>query len=134
MQTNHQACPCGSEKEYQDCCQVGHLDHQAITTAEALMRSRYSAYYLKKIDYLVETTHPQTRSDNLYMDILNWANQTQWQNLQVISTRHGQKEDKVGFVEFKATYLINNHQRTIHEHSKFKKFGGKWYFFDGKHK
>ncbi|MFA7256160.1 MAG: YchJ family metal-binding protein [Kiritimatiellales bacterium] len=58
-------------------------------TAEALMRSRYTAYVLKNVDYLVETTLPASREPGLADDIRNWMNQVTWQRLHVLGTTAG---------------------------------------------
>ena len=50
-------CPCGSEKEYAECCQPLIKGERSADTAEALMRSRYTAYALQDIDYLESTLH-----------------------------------------------------------------------------
>ena len=50
-------CPCGSGDPLDDCCGRYHQGHPA-PTAEALMRSRYSAYALGLVDYLRDTTLP----------------------------------------------------------------------------
>ena len=49
-------CPCGSGKLYEACCEPYHLAKNA-PTAEALMRSRYSAYALGLVSYIIKTTH-----------------------------------------------------------------------------
>jgi hypothetical protein len=51
-------CPCGSQKDYVDCCQPLIKGERTADTAEALMRSRYTAHAKKEFDYLFETTHP----------------------------------------------------------------------------
>jgi SEC-C motif-containing protein len=56
-------CPCG-HTSYARCC--GPLHEGGIaSSAEALMRSRYSAYVLKREDYLLATWHPSTRPASL---------------------------------------------------------------------
>ncbi|TNF68652.1 MAG: YchJ family protein [Gammaproteobacteria bacterium] len=125
-------CPCKSKLNYDQCCKIAHDNHQSVQTAEQLMRSRYSAYVLKLVDYIVETTHPQKRSKNLYLEIAQWAEKPKWLNLEIMSKRFGQANDKVGFVEFKALYLLDGKEQFMHENSKFKKFSNKWYYFDGK--
>ncbi|MCF6765044.1 hypothetical protein L3V82_04590 [Thiotrichales bacterium 19S3-7] len=127
-----QVCPCNSQVEYDQCCKIAHDNHQRVETAEQLMRSRYSAYVLKLIEYIVETTHPQSRSKSLYLDVAQWIEKPNWQALEIISKRFGEKGDKLGFVEFKATYLLDGELRSMHENSKFKKYSNKWYYFDGK--
>ena len=54
-------CPCKSRLPYAGCCQPFHHGKAKPETAEQLMRSRYSAYFFRLVDYLVETTHPDTR-------------------------------------------------------------------------
>ena len=51
-------CPCGSEESYEKCCRPLIEDGQPAATAEALMRSRYSAYVKWKTDYIYDSTHP----------------------------------------------------------------------------
>ena len=48
--------PCQSTQNYQDCCEPFHNQTTAPTTAEQLMRSRYSAFVCQNIDYIVKTT------------------------------------------------------------------------------
>ncbi|MDR1126989.1 MAG: SEC-C domain-containing protein, partial [Treponema sp.] len=48
-------CPCGSGKQYTDCCEPFILGVQKPLTAEALMRSRYTAYTVHAVDYIVST-------------------------------------------------------------------------------
>ena len=50
-------CPCGSGNLLDACCGHYHAGHPA-PCATALMRSRYSAYVLGLVDYLVVTTLP----------------------------------------------------------------------------
>ena len=51
-------CPCQSGKLYAHCCEPFHLAQAIPTTAEQLMRSRYAAYTLVNIPYIVTTTVP----------------------------------------------------------------------------
>jgi uncharacterized protein YchJ len=51
-------CPCGSGLDLADCCGLWHkglAGGVCAPTPEALMRSRYSAYVLGLVDYLVAT-------------------------------------------------------------------------------
>jgi hypothetical protein len=57
--TQKKSCPCGSRLLYKQCCQPYHDKKALPPTPEALMRSRYSAYSLNIVDYIVETTHPE---------------------------------------------------------------------------
>lgn len=57
-------CPCNPSKKYSDCCEKAHQNIQTVLTAETLMRSRYSAFVLAKINYLQESHHSNTRPSN----------------------------------------------------------------------
>jgi uncharacterized protein YchJ len=51
-------CPCGSGKAYGGCCGPAHANRAPPATPELLLRSRFAAYRLGLVDYLVATTHP----------------------------------------------------------------------------
>ena len=121
-------CPCGSGVEFEACC-GGIVDgRRSALTAEALMRSRYSAYILKKVDYLVETTHPDERSDDLHKSIRKWMKQVEWLKLHVVATADGLDGDTEGRVEFIAEYLTDAGPGRHHECSVFEKIGDSWYY------
>ena len=90
------------------------------------MRSRYSAYVLKKVDYLVQTTHPDERTDDLADSIRKWMRQVEWLKLHVVAAEEGQEDDEIGYVEFIAEYLANTGPGRHHECSVFEKFDGQW--------
>ena len=123
-------CPCGSEKPYEACCEPYHLAKNA-PTAEALMRSRYSAFVFKLSDYLVETTHPSERHKHLKEEIEATCRQLVWTHLSVIETWQGRENDKVGKVSFSATFMQEGIQGVHTEHSRFKRFGKAWMYVDG---
>jgi len=55
-------CPCQSSLSYEDCCGRFHSGNMFPETSEQLMRSRYSAFVLKKIPYIVQTTVPSQQT------------------------------------------------------------------------
>ncbi len=96
------------------------------------MHSRYTAYCLKNIEYLWLTTHPCTRRPNLKNEISIWANSVdKWLNLTIIKVLQGGAEDKIGKVEFRATYLTHDEQHSLHELSRFVRHSGHWTYKDG---
>ncbi len=125
-------CPCGSGAPLAECCGRFVDGRQTPETAEQLMRSRFTAYCLKRVDYIVETTHPDTRTRNLNGEVAETADQLQWSNLQVLSTNQGQAKDKIGKVIFEADYVYNGKQEKHHERSRFRRFEGKWKYLDDK--
>ena len=131
MSSAEQACPCGNPATYADCCQMLHQGKTTAQTAEQLMRSRYSAYSLKLIDYLLETTHPDKRTTDLRQAISDWAAQAEFYRLEIISTRQGEATDKIGKVEFIASYHQQGQKQQLRELSRFKRYRKLWVYLDG---
>lgn len=92
------------------------------------MRSRYTAYVLEDVDYLVETTLPASRTKNLAEEIRHWMKQVQWQRLHVIRTEAGERPDSNGTVEFVAEFIGPNGTDRHQECSEFRKIHGTWYY------
>ncbi len=125
-------CPCKSKREYRDCCRRFHRKTKVPETAEELMRSRYSAYFFRLVDYLVETTHPDTREKGLKASLAKMIHQPTWRFLTIEAVAKGGKEDKTGKVEFTAEYFIDGEQQELHEISRFRRYKGVWKYLDGK--
>ena len=141
----HTPCPCGSGETYANCCGpfhdgIGHkvgdrlgnesgsgssiaaIKHFA-PTPEALMRSRYSAYVLGLIDYLLATWHPSTAPGELELSPVKWL------GLEVL---HAQSAGDAGVVEFVARMRDSSGRaERMHETSRFVRDGGLWYYIDG---
>lgn len=115
-------CPCGSDRPYARCCEPWHLG-AAAPNAEALMRSRYSAYVLKLHDYLLATWHPGTRPPELD------ETPTRWLGLEV--RRHEQQDATHAVVEFVARFRVDGRGHRMHEVSRFVREDGRWYYVDG---
>lgn len=120
-------CPCGSARTYAACCgrwHAGALFLQA-PDAEALMRSRYSAYALNLTDYLLATWHASTRPATLQ------ANEPglKWLGLEV--RRHHSVDADHAAVEFVARSKLAGRAHRLHETSRFKREGGHWFYVDG---
>lgn len=117
---------------YATCCLPYHHGKATPDTAEQLMRSRYSAYFFRLTDYLVSTTHPDSRTPGLKAELEETAHQVNWCYLQVIATSKGGKQDKVGKVEFSAGYFFDDERHELHEVSRFRRHKGLWKYLDGK--
>lgn len=125
-------CPCKSGDSYYICCMAFHQGKAKAQTAEELMRSRYSAYFFRLVDYLVETTHPDSREPGLRKELEKTIHNVCWQFLTIVETSKGGENDKVGKVEFIAKCFINREPHTLHERSRFKRYKGAWKYLDGK--
>lgn len=127
-------CPCGSGLNYLACCQLLHLDQEKALSAEQLMRSRYSAYVLQEIDYIVKTTVPSQQKLLDQQAIATWSKQTKWDGLDVIADQSKLGKNHAQ-VEFKAYYLAPTVADSAirdahHERSTFVNIAGCWYFID----
>ena len=96
------------------------------------MRSRFSAYFFRLVDYLVETTHPDSREPDLKRDLEKMIHQVNWSFLTVVDVSKGGKDDKVGKVEFVANYYVDGEPQELHERSRFRRFKGAWKYVDDK--
>lgn len=124
-------CPCGKPASFDDCCAPYLNGSAAPATAEALMRSRYTAYVKGEIQYLIHTLLPEKRRADTSSSAKEWSSSSEWLGLEVKSARGGES-DKEGLVEFVARYRQNGVEHEHHEISKFKRIGGRWFFADGK--
>ena len=124
-------CPCGSGNEYMHCCRPYIQGAKNAPTAEALMRSRYSAYVTSEIDYVYQTTHPSQRSKFNHKESLEWSRKAEWKSLEIVRTESGSSEDNTGTVEFVAHYYEKGKPVRHHEIAEFINEDGHWYFMDG---
>lgn len=129
MQNN--LCPCQSNSTYQECCEPYHLRSSKPHTAEQLMRSRYTAYYYRLVDYLVVSTHPDKLKSTYRHDLEQSIDDTNWLDLKILKTSMGSEIDKIGKVEFIANYEMNGKTDSLHEHSRFRRYKGDWVYYDG---
>ncbi len=124
-------CPCRTEQgpplAYADCCGRYHAGTLALQapTAEALMRSRYSAFVLKLPDYLLATWHPSTRPTSLD---LNDAG-LKWLGLAVKTFEV--QDDTHATVEFIARSKQGGRAHRLHEVSRFLWEEGRWFYLEG---
>lgn len=122
-------CPCGSSKSIENCCELYYKNVNA-PTALLLMKSRYSAYAIGNVDYLVETTHPLRQHNLSKKDIKQWSEENTWQALEIVASK--ELSAVKSEVEFKAFFLDKKGKPTVHhELSTFDKIEGKWYYSNG---
>jgi SEC-C motif-containing protein len=106
------------------------LGQAQAATAEALMRSRYTAYHQGHIDYLIATHHPARRTPNQRTALADSVRTTTWEKLTVLAVSQGTADDREGTVEFVA-YHSRPSSGQIHERSRFVKQKGRWLYVDG---
>ena len=124
-------CPCTSKKPYDRCCGPFHAGTSAPETAEALMRSRFSAYALGKVDYLIATRPEAKRAEENRDELLQYCKSVQCVGLRIVAKEKGGPGDTEGVVTFHASLQANG-RRTLHiETSTFARENGRWVYVDG---
>jgi len=131
MSNDKNICPCGTGRNYSECCGPYLEGKISAPTAEALMRSRYTAFATGSMDYIFNTHHESTRAELDMDSVKSWALNSEWLGLEIRETQNGREKDTEGQVEFKCKFLFNDKEQTHHELSTFKKDGDKWFFVDG---
>ncbi|WP_341923082.1 YchJ family metal-binding protein [Polaromonas sp. YR568] len=127
------ACPCGRADArgrplaYAACC-GRYLAHDTpAPDAEALMRSRYTAFVLERADYLLATWHASRRPPAIEFDPA-----VKWLGLDV--RQHRPLDDSHAEVEFVARQKSPGSPAVrLHERSRFVCELGRWYYVDGDH-
>jgi SEC-C motif-containing protein len=120
---NDALCPCGTGKTYAACCGLYIDGGQLAPDPEALMRSRYTAFYRCNYPYLKKTWHPET-----YPEDLEQGEPSNWVGLEIVESDW---EDDEGEVEFKARLIFENRLEVLHEISSFDKVDGAWLYHSG---
>ena len=121
-----EVCPCLSGQLYRECCALYHQGAIPVT-AEALMRSRFTAFTYQLEDYLATSWHSSTRPSPVLMPD---SDMLQWFFLKIIKT---EPENSVGehFVTFEARYRENGKAQKFIERSRFIMEEGKLCYIDG---
>ncbi|MBP2414317.1 SEC-C motif-containing protein [Arthrobacter stackebrandtii] len=121
-------CPCSSGEQFGNCC-ARYLSTEApAPTAEALMRSRFSAFATANADYLLRTWHPETRPAILELDP-----DQQWYLLEILAVHDGGAFATAGTVTFRAHYRSATDRRqrdSFTETSSFVREAGRWFYVD----
>lgn len=129
------ACPCGLG-DYAQCCAPLHQGLHSAATAQQLMRSRYSAFALGEVDYIVDTTAIGQQVALNREAIRDWSQANQWLGLEIVSVNE-QVDRQHAQVEFIAQFRARTSQQgesaTLQQHrelSTFVKHNARWYFLD----
>ncbi|MDD4617044.1 MAG: YchJ family protein [Alphaproteobacteria bacterium] len=124
-------CPCASGKAFAECCGPYLSGTSDAPTAEALMRSRYSAFATENIDYLETTLAMEKRKSFDREATANWARSSEWKGLRILAVRDGKETDKQGIVEFVADFCEKGQFYQHRETSRFERREEKWYYVEG---
>ena len=125
-------CPCMSGRDLDECCGPIIKNQRTASTAEELMKARYSAYATQAIDFLEQSTHRLGRKGHDRKSAMDWSTRSTWKGLDIVSTEKGGEDDNEGTVEFIARYAQDGEDLEHHEIATFRKSGSRWYFLNGK--
>ncbi|GAA4117926.1 YchJ family protein [Enteractinococcus coprophilus] len=120
-------CPCGTTARFKDCC-APLLNGAAFPkTAEALMRSRYTAFVIGDDAYLAASWHSATRPADP-----SAPQGIDWRRLRIRDTVAGGPDDETGEVEFVAHFrTVDGARDFLHERSRFARENDRWVYVDG---
>jgi SEC-C motif-containing protein len=128
--TQTDTCPCGSGAALAQCCLPMIQGKKKAPTAEALLRSRYTAFTRGDIDYILATHHTKTRGEIKREEIEEWSKNSKWLGLEIQQKAGGEASDDQGQIVFLARYEADGKVNDHWEHSLFQKENGEWRFVD----
>lgn len=119
-------CPCGSGRTLADCCGRFIFDGVIPPNAASLMRSRYTAFALKREDWLRLTWAKETcPSETLIDSSLKWIGLTVKNETHIDATH--------ATVEYIARARAGSTGAfRLHAVSRFEKREGRWFYVDDK--
>lgn len=127
-------CPCGSKAPFKACCSRYMERLSTPTTAEQLMRSRYTAFYKRNIEYIAVTSWPQLTDKAKLLELKSSVEACDWYGLTVLDTEKGGVADSVGTVEFSAVFCTRDEPskpKVLREKSFFIKNEERWFYTKG---
>ena len=124
-------CPCDLDASYESCCGRYHKGEPA-PTAEALMRSRYSAYAVGDLDYIEKTARGRALQEAKALEKPAQKVPINWTQLKILGAEDGKADHDRGTVTF-AAYFKNGDGpvQMMQEKSMFEKIDGHWFYVDG---
>lgn len=124
-------CPCTSKLPFDRCCEP-YLEGRAVPpTPEKLMRSRFTAYALRRARYLVDTTREAERAELDVEELGKYVRAVQCISLKILKTEGGGPGDEAGTVLFHASLQVNGKRMLHRELSHFARVEGRWFYVDG---
>ncbi len=122
-------CPCSSGRRYSECCAPFHKGLKEAPTPSELMRSRYSAFALKQVDYLWRTLdrdHPDRArpEEEAKRELRQAASTFKYPGLKILDAADSQ-------VLFHAQVFEKGKDRSFVERSEFRHDGTGWRYLSG---
>jgi SEC-C motif-containing protein len=94
------------------------------------MRSRYCAYALERVDYLIQTTHPegphwQPDRARWRASLRDWCRATRFLGLELLAVDEALPQEEAS-VTFRATLSQGAQDISFTERSRFRRHEGRW--------
>ncbi|GIL45387.1 hypothetical protein Vafri_2639 [Volvox africanus] len=137
-------CPCGSGSLYEACCSPYHQGQAPTSSAEALLRSRYSAYVAKEPSFIADTTHPESPEyTGSRASYISTVKQTMRRldplQLTILASEPGETADEY-FITFRLKRRIKDPEvkgsapevDELTERSRFIRTKGRWMYLDSR--
>lgn len=118
-------CPCGSGRKLDDCCGPV-IAGASAATAEALLRSRYTAFVQGDVGYLADTLTADMRAGFDQIEAESTASNARWQGLEIRAVTGGGEGEETASIEFIARFKLRNRQHAHHELASFRRQDGRW--------
>jgi len=131
MSRTQTLCRCGSEQPFTRCCEPFLKGLAKPSTAEQLMRSRFTAFSLHNFEYLLDTLHPSKRQGDELASLQESTQNTVWIQLAILQSELGQIGDAEGIVEFTASFAEGDEFYQLHERSSFIFEQQQWFYTEG---
>lgn len=125
-------CPCNSGKNFDECCGPLLDGSQKASTAEALMRSRYTAHVKGNFDHVANTHAPEAQGSYNKAAAEAQSVKTEWVGLEITETIAGGESDDIGTVTFTAQFKEKGDLHAHRERAEFRRVDGEWMYVDGK--
>lgn len=119
-------CPCFSGNAYHTCCKPFMQGEAWPETPLALLRSRYTAFALKNIDYLERTMRAKAAISFNTNYLRKFINNVDCIALHIQHSKVGQSQ---AIIEYKAIFKHKEHleKQTLHQYSFFNRIDNHWY-------
>jgi SEC-C motif-containing protein len=121
-------CPCGSGQSAAECCIPVIKRERSAATAEELMRSRYTAFVMNDVDWIMDSHHSDTVGEIDRDEVERWSAGSEWMGLKIRETEAGGADDSEGIVSFRARYKVQGQQVDHVERAHFEREDGEWKF------
>lgn len=120
-------CPCNSALEFEVCCGPI-IAGTPAPTAEALMRSRYTAFVQRQLDYVEQTHAPEIRDDFNRAEAERLAEECEWHGLDI---RRATEDGDTAEIEFVIRFRRDQQEMVQAEVATFRRENGQWLYVKG---